>query len=663
MKAKSNTESVVTIGFGILFLFFFQLLTDFVESIYAFGLLGTGIPPEIVAVVLFFAPVVLIIIPRWPSTRGLRWMLAAVILARLVEALLPTRSKMLVSGLGVAIFLVLFPGLFHASEGQNKAARLWEMTYGLLLAGIGSIFIRSWNSGVDALTYGSGQWIAWGLATLPLWALWKEWSRNEEMLPKGAHASAEPRLLPAGKTILLCLGMIAVFVLLYYAFIAPNVIVRWTESDYFAVCAVAAFAVALVGLGTLNYFRSGKALPKIGLIVWNALFVLALVLTIRIHQMTFPPTQEAYPLFEAKLPPLHWIPLVVLLLSFPVLFVDFFAFTAELAKAEVSQKALGVGFTLGSVYLLLMVFAHVFTSVYDYIPLVGGYFRDRFWLVHLVAGLILLLASLGVRMTRESRLPAKRSVVLLSVLLSVFSVVGVWMTQAQPAALLPPSERTLRVLTYNIQQGYSEDGVRNYMGQLEVMRSVNADIIGLQESDTNRIANGNADIVRYFADQLNMYAYYGPKTVNGTFGIALLSRYPLQSMRTFYMYSEGEQTATIEAILVLDGAPFNIFVTHLGNGGPIIQQEQVLQVVNGKAHVVLMGDFNFRPGTPQYALTLEMLRDAWSFYWPSGEHPSGIDPQKRIDHVFVSYDLMIQDAGYLVSTASDHPALVVVIRW
>ena len=72
------------------------------------------------------------------------------------------------------------------------------------------------------------------------------------------------------------------------------------------------------------------------------------------------------------------------------------------------------------------------------------------------------------------------------------------------------------------------------------------------------------------------------------------------------------------------GRLFNVFVTHLGNGGPIIQQEQVLQLVQGKENVLLMGDFNFRPDTDQYRLTTAMLNEAWLLRWPLAECLPGL---------------------------------------
>jgi endonuclease/exonuclease/phosphatase family metal-dependent hydrolase len=221
----------------------------------------------------------------------------------------------------------------------------------------------------------------------------------------------------------------------------------------------------------------------------------------------------------------------------------------------------------------------------------------------------------------------------------------------------------LRVLTYNIQQGYSARGSRAPQAQLELMRQIDADIIGLQETDTNRIAGGNADLVRFFADGLGMYSYYGPKVVPGTFGIALLSKYPIEQPRTFYLFSEGEQTAAIQAVIPVGDRRLNVFVTHLGNGGPLVQQEEFLAEAGRQDDVIAMGDFNFRPDSEQYALTVEQLRDAWLSRWPGGADDQGDNPADRIDHVFVTDGFEVRGAGFLRGEQSDHPALVVELGW
>ena len=152
-----------------------------------------------------------------------------------------------------------------------------------------------------------------------------------------------------------------------------------------------------------------------------------------------------------------------------------------------------------------------------------------------------------------------------------------------------------------------------------------------------------------------MYAYYGPRTVTGTFGIALLSRYPILNPRTIYMYSSGEQTAAILAQVQVGDKKVNLVVTHLGNGGPIIQQQQVLQAVAGLDNLVAVGDFNFKPDSEQYRLTTQTLADAW--VEAGSVDTPGLNLNDLIDHVFTSPGMQVTDAHYIVSTASDHPAL------
>ena len=193
-----------------------------------------------------------------------------------------------------------------------------------------------------------------------------------------------------------------------------------------------------------------------------------------------------------------------------------------------------------------------------------------------------------------------------------------------------------------------------------MLRSLNPDIVGLEESDVARFSGGNADVVRTFSEDLGLYAYYGPRTVTGTFGIALLSRYPLENPHTFFMYSSGEQTAAIEAQISFHGKKYVLLVTHLGNGGPLIQQQQVLSRLAGQANVIAMGDFNFEPTTEQYRLTLQSLQDAW--VQVGSPLPASLDPKTLIDHFFVSPSLPVSQVRYVDSPASDHPLLMMEIQ-
>lgn len=645
---------------ALLLLFFFQLLSDFVESIFVLGLLGTNIPPEIASVILFLSPVLLLLLPRALSGWPLVLLGQLMLLCRVIAPLLDPRGKMLISGLGVACFLLLLPSLLQQRPSRRSPAL--ELTAALSL----SILLRALGSGSDISTHGSFQFLGWMMALAAAWLLltlhWPSIAATAS-----TAESALPATPSAARTIGLCLGLLSVIILLYFSLLSPTVISRWTGQPYLPILATVTLVLWASSLViTLRpSWLSRLSMPA--LLVWNVLFVASLFLTLLSRQIAFPSHPAYYPLAEPPLSPLCSLPLVGLLLLFPVLLIDGQLLIQALVAGRPSPRRLALGFTLGGLYLLLMVFAQVFTTVYDYIPVIGPLFRDRFAVVFLVPGLLLTLAvwlacpDLPSAEAAPSAAPSRLWPALLS-LVAILTLAGAWVVSARPSATASaPSQLT--VFTYNIQQGYDAAGRRNYEGQLAVARQIQPDIIGLQECDAARIANGNQDVVRYWADQLDYYSYYGPTTVAGTFGIALLSRYPIHNPRTFFMFSEGEQTACIEAQITVGNRTFAVFVTHLGNGGPLVQQLEVLQEVQGKENVILMGDFNFRPDTPQYRSTLALLEDAWVLRWPEANTTQGVDFARTIDHIFVSPGTRVTDSRYLPGPASDHPALMAVIGW
>lgn len=644
--------------YAILTLFIFQLLSDFIEAIYAFGLLGTSLPPEIAAVLFLFSPLLLLLFPRGLGRRLLIGAALLMFLCRVAEPLLETRGRMLVAGLGTACALMLFPALLSRLDHETRPGGVAAMGLGLTLGLALSVLFRVLSSGLDISTAGWTAAIGWLLALVAAALL-----ITSPSLDRGPERTVKP--MGSWRAAGLCLGIVAVLILCYFAFASPNVIARWTGASYPLVV-----ILVLVVLGLFAFAASRlRLLERLGprlLLGWNILFVLSLVLTILAHQVRFPADPGAYPLSEPPVAAVHHVPLVLVLLLFPVILVDWVLLLREIGQVRPSPRALAGGFSLGSLFLLVLVFAHIFTTVYDYIPVAGPYFRDKFWLAYLVPGSVLALSTLLVsrRTYRPDHAPPSAGLVtpVVMVLLAAGTVAGLALTAARPGTP-PTGANRLTILTYNVQQGYSSDGMKDYDAQLDLIRNVGPDLIGLQECDTNRIANGNSDLVRFFADRLDLYSYYGPKTVAATFGIALLSRYPIQNARTFYLFSEGEQTAAIEARIAVDGRTYHVYITHLGNGGPIVQQQAILQEVGDQDHVVLMGDFNFRPDTEQYRLTMARLDDAWLLKWPGGAAGQGIDPARRIDYIFVSPGTDVLEAHYLTGPQSDHPAMTATIGW
>jgi endonuclease/exonuclease/phosphatase family metal-dependent hydrolase len=649
--------------YAVLFLFFLQLLSDFVAAIYAFGLLETSMTAEVASVLLLFSPVLLLLFRKPLAGWPLVLLGEAMLVCRVAETMLDTRGRMIVAGLGVGCFMLLLPSFLQRRTGEGKSNRGPVLGTSLVIGLALSILFRVLGSGTDISTSGWTRPIGWILAALG-GVLMLGLLRRGGQLP----GDSPPPRLGWGRTAGLCLGLLGSLTVLYFAFASPNVIARWTGANYLWIVSLMVLALVLFALAMASERLRATIVNRRATLAWNGLFLLSLVLTILAHQVSFPSDPAAYPLAEPATTALHHVPLVITLLTFPVVLLDFFLLAQELGAGAPSTRALGGGFGLAALVLLVLIFGHVFTTVYDYIPVVGPFFRDRFWLVYLLTGAGMALPVLLVRresyvLGRPFDLLGLRTLFPAAVaLLCLGAVAGVLLTAAAPPAP-PSSTNSLTVMTYNVQQGYSEDGLLNFDGQLELIRQQAPDLLGLQEIDTNRIAGGNADLVRYFADRLDMQSYYGPKTVPGTFGIALLSRYPIENARTFYMFSEGEQTATIAAQITVDEKTINVFVTHLGNGGPIVQQEAFLQELAGLENVIAMGDFNFRPDSEQYALTTAVLRDSWLLKWPEGAADQGIDPFDRIDHIFVSPGTEVGLSHYLVSPESDHPAMVSEIGW
>jgi endonuclease/exonuclease/phosphatase family metal-dependent hydrolase len=656
---NSKEEWRQTILYSLLFLIFFQLIADFVEAIYAFGLLGTGIPNEIASVLFFFSPVLLLILGDRLAASGILLTGELMLISRVAEPLLDTRGKMLVSGLGVGCFLLLLPMLLWRFSRQGRSNSAPQLGFGLLGAIAISALLRAWGSGSDLSSQGWTQIIGWLLAIIAAYLLWRAVRGRNPTNNLDTEGGPTGFLRLSG----LCLGIMATLVLLYFAFTSPNVIARWTGAGYISI-------LVLLGLGMVLFSAililkpAWLETPNKGFIlVWNMLFIISLTLTILAHQIKFPTTPEGYPLYEPPSPFWAGIVLYSMLLLSPIVLLDFMLFTREIIQSRSGSRPLGGGFLISGFFLLQIVFAQVFTTVYDYIPMIGPFFRDKFWFVYLIAGVVMSLPVLFITTASvQEKNTKKPAPTIILAIIYLTAIAGALVVAARPAMLIEETQ-VLRVLTYNIQQGYSEAGTKNFDGQLDLILSQNPDIIGLQESDTNRIAGGNSDVVRYFADRLETYSYYGPKTVTGTFGIALLSRYPIENPRTFYMYSEGEQTATIVAQIRVGGKAFNIFVTHLGNGGPIVQQEAILEEIDGLDNIIAMGDFNFDPSSEQYRLTTATLDDAWLLKWSLGGDDQGLNPSKRIDHVFVSPGTNVSQAHFLTQPESDHPALVVDITW
>jgi len=105
----------------------------------------------------------------------------------------------------------------------------------------------------------------------------------------------------------------------------------------------------------------------------------------------------------------------------------------------------------------------------------------------------------------------------------------------------------------------SEYRVRDIMKELEI------DVMGLLESDLQRIIMGNRDTTQFLAEDLGMYVDYGPGPNKHTWGAALLSKFPIVNSTHHLLPSPvGELAPAIHATLDVYGELVDVFVFHSG---------------------------------------------------------------------------------------------------
>jgi len=649
--------------YAILFLFFFQMAGTLVSSIYILDLLNTSLDAKVLGLLFFFSPIVLFAV-RKQAIGWLTWIFFGILfLARGLTPGLDTNGRMLVSGLGTAACLGLLPMLVMARPKKEKFFSTGGYAaLGLALSVALSTMLRTMNSSIDYSLTPAGSWIGWGLGLLLGFAL-----AGLEPAKSGEAVSQKNRGITASM-----LGIFMVLTLVYFVFSAPAVLARWVEGNYagivlsISVISLACFAIILFKPNLLRW------LTEKALIGWNLLFSVAMVSTTLAHHVTFPASpQSAVAIVGA---PTLWqqLPLIFTILLFPVIFFDLKVFWSKLVQTEATPRQMAPGMLLGSFSLVVLVFMNIFTNVWGYVEPVSPFFRNKFWLpFFLICSLLCILIILQRRNAPfkdgEYVEPKFRMWGLLLVAILVVTANGLFAPTMKVDKNIPIS--SLKIMTYNIQQANDSSGEQSYLRQLALIQQVKPDILALQESDSARISLNNMDYVRYYADKLGYHTYYGPTTITGSYGTAILSRFPINNPHTIFTYSDQDENGTAEVQFEVDGKLFSVYNIHPDGSdeAKLAIAQMLLERSKNQANVIILGDFNMRETEEAYQLIDSVYTNSWMSVYPSGISLDGVDMsgRNRIDHIFVSKNLLVRDPVYLLppESATDHPAHWAEIYW
>lgn len=165
---------------------------------------------------------------------------------------------------------------------------------------------------------------------------------------------------------------------------------------------------------------------------------------------------------------------------------------------------------------------------------------------------------------------------------------AIWTVNLNSSIILATDLILLVVGFPQVHFGVDLAGRESQNRQLELIRDLGLDVIGLLESDLHRFVYGNRDLTRMLVEEMGYNVDLGPGPNKHTWGAALLSRYPILESRHLLLPSpHGELAPAIHAKLLIANQTINVIVSHNGQEEDALDrqlQSEALARVMSQAH-------------------------------------------------------------------------------
>lgn len=247
------------------------------------------------------------------------------------------------------------------------------------------------------------------------------------------------------------------------------------------------------------------------------------------------------------------------------------------------------------------------------------------------------------------------------------------------SASAPP--RRLRLLSYNIQSGLTTNNYSQYvtrswrhlvpvpsrMSNLDGIARIltDYDLVGLQEVDAGSLRSGFVNQVKYLAAHAGFEHVFDQSNrkigMLSQHGNAVLSRIRPDAL-TEHKLPGLPGRGVLEVRFGSGPDALHVMILHmaLGRRGRLRQIEFLAKRVGAYRHVIVMGDLNCDPNSPEMAVLVEVARlrepDPGLHTFPSWR------PNRQLDHILVSSAITVERVEVLDCAFSDHLPIAMVVR-
>jgi endonuclease/exonuclease/phosphatase family metal-dependent hydrolase len=248
----------------------------------------------------------------------------------------------------------------------------------------------------------------------------------------------------------------------------------------------------------------------------------------------------------------------------------------------------------------------------------------------------------------------------------------VWLTWRTPSSITPETG-SIRVMTYNVHNGFNTKGHLDLEAQVQVMEAQRPDVIALQEVSRGELIHGSVDMFSWLSQRLGLPHVYTPAG-DGLWGQAIFSRYPILLAETHPLPPLDLPLKRSFGYFQIDmgrAKPLNLINTHYypRRRDKIIQPTHTAAILKFLAdrspdQFIITGDFNAEPYTPQMQSFFErgLIDVIASAGITPGYTATSENPVDRIDYILISPDLTVTNVVIPSSTASDHLPVAATIE-